>query len=85
MLNEDFDNIILHLRTEVPRIKQVDVSMFCYIAIGFDVTTISHLMNVSMNTIYIRKSRLRQRVEELSSEHRDQILQVWGENMSSKS
>ncbi len=85
MLNADLDNIIAHLRSDVPKIKQVDVSMFCFMAIGFDVTTISHLMNVSMNTIYIRKSRLRQRVEELSSEHRDQILQVWGENMSSKS
>lgn len=84
MLNEDFDNIILHLRTEVPRIKQVDVSMFCYIAIGFDITTISHIMNVSMNTIYIRKSRLRQRIEELSSEHCGQFLQVLSENMLSK-
>lgn len=84
MLNEDFDNIILHLRTEVPRIKQVDVSMFCYIAIGFDVTTISHIMNVSMNSIYIRKSRLRQRIEELSSEHCGQFLQVLSENMLSK-
>ena len=85
MLNEDLDNIIAHLRSEVPKIKQVDVSMFCFMALGFDVTTISHLMNASMNTIYIRKSRLRQRIEELSSVHRDQILQVWGENLSSKS
>ena len=58
--------------------------MFCYIAIGFDITTISHIMNVSMNTIYIRKSRLRQRIEELSSEHCGQFLQVLSENMLSK-
>ena len=84
MLNEDLDNIILHLRTELPRIKQVDVSMFCYIAIGFDVTTISHLMNVSMNTIYIRKSRLSQRIEELSSDYREQFLQILCEKKLSK-
>ena len=84
MLNTDIDNIILHLRTEVPRIKQVDVSMFCYFAIGFDVTTISHLMNVSMNTIYIRKSRLSQRIEELSSDHREQFLQILCEKKLSK-
>jgi hypothetical protein len=84
MLNADIDNIILHLRTEVPRIKQVDVSMFCYFAIGFDVTTISHLMNVSMNTIYIRKSRLSQRIEELSSDHREQFLQILCEKKLSK-
>ncbi len=85
MLDADLDNVISHLRSELPRIKQTDVSMFCFMAIGFDVTTISHLMNVSMNTIYIRKSRLRQRIEELSSDHREQLLQILGENLLSKS
>lgn len=78
MLNADLDNIISHLRAEIPKIKAIDVSMFCFMAIGFDVTTISHLMNVSMNTIYIRKSRLRQKIELLSPKHMDQFLQVIG-------
>lgn len=85
MLNADLDDVVLHLRNEVPRIKQVDVSMFCFMAIGFDVTTISHLMNVSMNTIYIRKSRLRQKIEELSPMHKEQFLQILGENSLSRS
>ena len=85
MLNADLDDVVSHLRNEVPRIKQVDVSMFCFMAIGFDVTTISHLMNVSMNTIYIRKSRLRQKIEELSPMHKEQFLQILGENSLSRS
>ena len=85
MLNADLDDVVLHLRNEIPRIRQVDVSMFCFMAIGFDVTTISHLMNVSMNTIYIRKSRLRQKIEELSPMHKEQFLQILGENSLSRS
>lgn len=85
MLNVDLDDVVSRLRNEVPRIKQVDVSMFCFMAIGFDVTTISHLMNVSMNTIYIRKSRLRQKIEELSPMHKEQFLQILGENSLSRS
>lgn len=74
MLNADLDNIIAHLREDIPEIKQVDVSMFCFMTLGFDVTTISHLMKVSMNSVYIRKSRLRQRIESLSSKHKEQFL-----------
>ncbi len=85
MLNADLDDVVLHLRNEIPRIRQVDVSMFCFMAIGFDVTTISHLMNVSMNTIYIRKSRLRQKIEELSPMHKEQFLLILGENSLSRS
>ncbi len=85
MLNADLDDVVSRLRNEIPRIRQVDVSMFCFMAIGFDVTTISHLMNVSMNTIYIRKSRLRQKIEELSPMHKEQFLQILGENSLSRS
>lgn len=74
MLDADLDNIMTHLRNEVPKLKQADVTMFCFMALGFDVTTISHLMNVSMNTVYIRKSRLRQKIELTCPEHLDLFL-----------
>ena len=76
ILNADLDNIIANLRNEIPKVKQMDVSIFCFMILGFDVTTISHLLNVSMNTIYIRKSRLRQRIEELSPAHYHQFLEI---------
>lgn len=74
MLDADLDNIMTHLRNEVPKLKQADVTMFCFMALGFDVTTISHLMNVSMNTVYIRRSRLRQKIELTCPEHLDLFL-----------
>lgn len=78
MLDSDLDNIMTNLRTEVPKLKEIDYMIFSLIVIGFDVTTISHILEVSMNTIYIRKSRLKQRIEDLNPPHKDQFLSILG-------
>lgn len=76
MLDEDLDNIMSNLRREVPGLKKMDYAIFSLFVIGFDVTTISHLLNTSMNTIYIRKSRIKHRIEEVNPQHKDQFLEV---------
>lgn len=76
VLNEDMDNIVASLRKEMPRFKEVDYSIFCFMLIGFDATTISHLLNTSINTIYIRKSRIKKSIEEMNPEHKIQFLEV---------
>ena len=76
MLNEDLDNIMSRLRSEVPSLKEKDYVIFSFLVIGFDVTTISHLLNVTANTIYIRKSRIKSQIQELSPAHMDQFLNV---------
>lgn len=76
VLNEDMDNIVANLRNEMPRFKEVDYSIFCFMLIGFDATTISHLLNTSINTIYIRKSRIKKSIEEMNPEHKIQFLEV---------
>ena len=76
VLNEDTDNIVASLRKEMPRFKEVDYSIFCFMLIGFDATTISHLLNTSINTIYIRKSRIKKSIEEMNPEHKIQFLEV---------
>jgi len=76
VLNEDMDNIVANLRNEMPRFKEVDYSIFCFMLIGFDATTISHLLNTSINTIYIRKSRMKKSIEETNPEHKIQFLEV---------
>lgn len=74
MLDEDPDNIMSNLRSEVPDLKPKDYSIFSLFVIGFDVTTISHLLNTTMNTIYIRKSRIKHHIEELNPPHKTQFL-----------
>ena len=78
MLDEDLDNIMTNLRAEVPSLKKKDIAIFSLYAIGFDVTTISHLLNTSMNTIYIRKSRIKSQINEVNPLHKEQFLEVLG-------
>lgn len=78
MLNDGLDDIMVHLRSEMPHLKEKDYSVFSLLAIGFDVTTISHLLNTTMNTIYIRKSRIRQQIETDNPEHKQQFMSVLG-------
>jgi tetratricopeptide (TPR) repeat protein len=76
MLDEDLDNIMTNLHTEMPVLKKKDTAIFSLFAIGFDVTIISHLLNTSMNTIYIRKSRIKHQIEESNPQHKEQFLEV---------
>ena len=76
MLDKDLNNIMSNLHSEVPGLKKVDYEIFSLFVIGFDVTTISHMLNTSMNTIYIRKSRIKRRIEAVNPCHKKQFLEV---------
>lgn len=75
MLNDGFDGIMTNLRNELPRLKELDRVIFGYFAMGFDATTVSHLVNKSINTIYIRKSRIKSMIEEVNPAHKTQFLE----------
>ena len=76
VLDDSLDGIVSMLRNEMPRLKDIDYSIFCYMIIGFDATTISHLLNITTNVVYIRKSRMRQHIEDTDPEHKDQFLNI---------
>lgn len=76
VLDESLDGIVSMLRKEMPRLKEIDYSIFCYVLIGFDATTISHLLNISTNVVYIRRSRMRQHIEDVVPKHKDQFLNI---------
>jgi hypothetical protein len=76
MLDQDLDGIMSNLRAELPKLKEMDYSIFSLLVIGFDVTTISHILDVSMNTIYIRKSRIKQHINKLNPAHQSQFLEI---------
>lgn len=76
VLDESLDGIVTQLRTEMPKFKETDYYIFCLSIIGFDTTTISHFLNISMNAVYIRKSRMRQRIEEADTEHKQRFLKI---------
>ena len=76
VLDDSLDGIVSTLRKEMPRLKEIDYSIFCYVLIGFDATTISHLLNITTNVVYIRKSRMRQHIEDVAPKHKDQFLNI---------
>lgn len=76
MVDEGLDNIMMSLRHEMPDLRELDYIIFCYFAVGFDATVISYLVDKSINTIYIRKSRIRSAVEEANPPHRDSFLEI---------
>lgn len=76
MLDNDLDGIMTNIRTEMPRLKELDYSIFSYLIVGFDATTISRLLDISVNNIYAHKRRLRIRIEERNPEHAAQFLEM---------
>ena len=76
MLDNDLDGIMTNIRSEMPKLKELDYSIFSYLIVGFDATTISRLLDESVNNIYARKRRLRIKIEERNPEHAAQFLEI---------
>ena len=76
MLDNDLDGIMTNIRYEMPKLKELDYSIFSYLIVGFDATTISRLLDESVNNIYARKRRLRIKIEERNPEHAAQFLEM---------
>lgn len=76
MLDADLDNIMSNLRTEMPSLKNKDYMIFSLLLIGFDVTTIANLLNITANTVYIRKSRMKAQIQEQNPLHMDQFIEA---------
>ena len=77
MLNKERDDIVKHLRTEMPKLKKIDYALFCYYIVGFDAMTISRFLGVSESNIYAHKRRLRIKIEKAHPEHHDLFMEVF--------
>ena len=77
MLNKERDDILKHLRIEMPKLKEIDYSLFCYYVVGFDAMTISRFLGVSESNIYAHKRRLRIKIEKAHPVHLDLFLEVF--------
>ena len=52
LLNSELDGIMQNFRNEMPKSKEWEVTMFCYLVAGFDATMISRLMDMPLNNVY---------------------------------
>ena len=75
ILNNDLDGIMSNLRNEI-KMKEIDYRVFSYLVIGFDATTISRLLDTTVNIIYIRKSRIKHYIESSDAVHKTQFMEM---------
>ena len=78
ILNEDMNEILSFLHKELPDLSKKDHILIGYLALGFDTVLISHFLNCTTNSIYIRKSRLKKTIEESDAEHKKLFLEIIG-------
>ena len=80
IINRDMDNIVQKLRNEVNDLKEIDYKIFSLTLVGFDVTTISHLLDMSINAVHVRRTRMRKHIENMNPIHKVEFI----ETLSSK-
>lgn len=68
LVNSNFDNLLVRLRADMPKIKDVDYSLYVFSVLGFSAGAIAFLTGVERTSIiYDRKRRLRKKLEALDS------------------
>ena len=82
IINRDMDNIVQKLRDEVTDLKEIDYKIFAFTLVGFDVTTISHLLDMSINAVHVRKTRMRKHIEDLNPVHKAEFLEAMNNRTS---
>ncbi len=72
------DDVMKKFRREVPLPKEEDYRFVCYQIIGFPAHLIAHLCNLSVGSVYTKKSVLTSQIEDSDYPHRDTFLMVLG-------
>ena len=76
ILDAELNNIMSNIRAEMSKLKEVDYALFSYLIAGFDLTTISRLLDMSLNNIYAHKRRIRVKIERDRPTHASQFLEM---------
>ena len=76
-INRHFDNILVHLQDDIPKLSNTDFRMFCYYCAGFPPEQIYLLLGMkTVSTLYLRKKRLSDTIWILNSEYRSNYLRM---------
>ena len=76
LLDDELNNIMTNIRREMPKLKEVDYTLFSYFVAGFDMSAISRLLDMSLNNVYAHKRRLRLKIEKKYPAHAQQFLEM---------
>lgn len=76
-------DVMTHLRNEYPMLKEDDYRFLCYIYAGFSARIVALLLNETINNVYKRKSRLKLKISESDTPHRQLLLDAMSRDVIS--
>lgn len=78
MIDRNLGGAISHFREDFPGMKEADYRFISCIFVGFDATTLSIIFNMpSIDSVYMRKSRLKKKVESSTVKYRSDYLELF--------
>ena len=77
-VNDQFDQVMTHFRTEHPDHREPFYQTVCYLFAGFKTRTIALLLHLGEQDIYQVKWRLKKEVESTPSPHQNDFLTLLG-------
>lgn len=73
-VNRCCNNVMAKLREELPMLYEIDYLQLCYHYAGFSGKLISLLLNKSQANVYMRKSRLKEKISQSNIKNKEEIL-----------
>lgn len=73
-VNRCCNNVMAKLREELPMLDEIDYLQLCYHYAGFSGKLISLLLNKSQANVYMRKSRLKEKIQQSNIKNKEEIL-----------
>lgn len=78
IIDRDMDGLISAFRRDFPKLKELDYQLFCYYVAGYDTKTISIILSErSADSLYMRKSRLKKKIEDSSAKDKEKYLEYF--------
>ena len=74
IVNRHKGNIMTVIRTELPHFTEMEYRLLCYWCAGFSAKAISIFTGDSTNNIYVKKSRIKNEIQDLENDVKNAIL-----------
>ena len=75
-VNRYRNDVMIHLRNTMPDLKDEEYRLFLFLAAGFTSRTICVFVGSSLDVMYNRKSRLKQKINKGNSPYKDEFVKV---------
>lgn len=74
MIDDGLDGIMKKLRSAMPGASEKDFRFIAFVILGFDAKTIARMMNYSVNSVYTKRSNLKEKLLSLAFDDKEIIL-----------